>query len=192
MSLGQDNRPSVPHLPSPRKDSQPAIVTAANAAQPRRWWQAAFIAGRRRLCRSCQRTVDHLDRVPKPVHRYERAEARTLLLAEQHLIEHIEPIERDTRLAVFAFDLSGLVEERLAPTDFVDHLLDLLGGRIGGQLHKRLAQVEKRRTLALARLAEPLLRQPEVAQIVDGIAHEGGGLRVRPPRHTRARAAQET
>src|SRR5215510_2970711 len=125
MSLGQG--PSVPHLPSPRKDSQPAIVTAANAAQPRRWWQAAFSAGRdkrkrRRLCRSCQRTVDHLDRVPKPVHRCERAEARALLLAEQHLIEHVEPIECDTRLAVFALDLSGLVEERLAPTDFVDHL----------------------------------------------------------------------
>src|SRR5215813_2019716 len=196
MSLGQDNRPSVPHLPSPRKDSQPAIVTAANAAQPRRWWQAAFSAGRdkrrrRRLCRSCQRTVDHLDRVPKPVHRYERAEARTLLLAEQHLIEHVEPIERDTRLAVFALDLSSLVEERLAPTDFVDHLLDLLGGRIGGQLHKRLAQVEKRRTLALARLAEPLLRQHEVAKIVDGIAHESVELRMRLRRHTGTIAADE-
>src|SRR5262249_57091365 len=85
---------------------------------------------RRRFSQSWQTTVDPLDRVPKPVHRYERAEARTLLLAEQHLIEHVEPIERDTRLAVLTLDLSSLVEERLAPTDFVDHLPDLLGWRI--------------------------------------------------------------
>src|SRR5215813_1440921 len=93
----------------------------------------------RALCRSRQRAVDHVDRVLKPVHRHERAEARALLLAEQHLIEHVEPIERNTRLAIFALDLSGLVEERLAPADFVDHLLDLLRGRISGELRKRLA-----------------------------------------------------
>src|SRR5262249_31685286 len=146
---------------------------------------------RRRLCRSRQRAVDHLDRIPKPVHRYERAEARTLLLPKQHLVEHVEPIERDTRLAVLALDLSGLVEERLAPADFVDHLMDLLGGRVGGKLRKRLAQVEERRTLALARLAEPLLRQHEVAKIVDGIAHEGVELQVRLRRHTGTIAADE-
>src|SRR5262249_58033096 len=115
----------------------------------------------------------------------------TLMLAEQHLIEHVEPIERNAGLAVFALDLSGLVEERLAPTDFVDHLLDLLGGRISGELRKRLAQVEKRRTLALARLAESLLRQHEVTKIVDGIAHESVELRVRLRRHAGAIAADE-
>src|SRR5215813_2101619 len=120
----------------------------------------------RALCRSRQRAVDHVDRVLKPVHRHERAEAWTLLLAEQHLIEHVEPIERNAGLAVLALDLSGLVEKRLAPADFVDHLLDLLGGRVGRQLRKRLAQVEQRRALALARLAELLLRQHEVAKIV--------------------------
>src|SRR6266436_9700696 len=123
--------------------------------------------------------------------RKERAEARTLLLAEQHLIEHVEPIERNARLAVFALHLSGLVEKRLAPADCVNHLLDLLRGRISRELRERLAQVEKRGTLALARLAKPLLRQHEIAKIVDGIAHESVELRVRLRRHAGTIAADE-
>src|SRR5262249_41076082 len=121
----------------------------------------------------------------------ERAEALTFLLAEQHLIEHIEPIERHARLAVFALDLSGLVEKWLAPADFVNHLLDLLRGRISGELRERLAQVEKRRTLALARLPKPLLRQHENATIVDGIAQESVELRMRLRRHAGTVAADE-
>src|SRR5262249_58626253 len=98
----------------------------------------------RGFCRSRKQPADHPDRVLKPVHRHERAEAGTLLLTKQHLIEHVEPIERNAGLAVLALDLSGLVEERLAPAYFVDHLLDLLGGRIGRQPRKRLAHGPER------------------------------------------------
>src|SRR5215208_6597526 len=47
-----------------------------------------------------QRTVDHVDGVLHAVHRDERTEARALLLTEQHLVEHVEPVERDTGPAV--------------------------------------------------------------------------------------------
>src|SRR6185437_9579853 len=57
-----------------------------------------------------QRAVDHVDGVLQAVNRDERAEARPFLLAEQHLIEQIEPVERDARLAVFRLLLR--VEER--------------------------------------------------------------------------------
>src|SRR5262249_1764352 len=49
-----------------------------------------------------QRAVDHVDRVLHAVHRDEGAEARALLLAEQHLVQHVEPVERDAGTAVLA------------------------------------------------------------------------------------------
>src|SRR6266567_4827443 len=85
--------------------------------------------GDERGCRSRrprQRAVDHRDRVVEPVDRDERAEARALLLAEQHLIEHVEPVEGDAGLAVLGLDLAGLVEERLPPADLINDFLDLL------------------------------------------------------------------
>src|SRR5258708_1314528 len=49
----------------------------------------------RPLCTPRQRPVDHANRVREPVHRNERTKAWAFLLAEQHLVEHVEPIERD-------------------------------------------------------------------------------------------------
>src|SRR5678815_2936780 len=61
----------------------------------------------RELRAARQRTVDHVDGVLHAIHRDERAEARALLLAEQHLVEHVEPVERHARTAVLALlDLS--------------------------------------------------------------------------------------
>ena len=68
--------------------------------------------------------------------------------------------------------LPSCVEERLAPADLVDHVLDLLGGGVGRQLRERVAQVGERRALGLARLAVLLRRQHEVAEIVDGVADQ--------------------
>src|SRR5665213_2981536 len=59
-----------------------------------------------------QGAVDHGDGVGDPVHRDERAEARAFFLAEQDLVEHVEPVERDAGAAVLAL-LHG-IEERLA------------------------------------------------------------------------------
>src|SRR5262245_58076264 len=53
-----------------------------------------------RLRAARQRAVDHVDRVLDAVDRDEGTEARSLLLAEQHLVEHVEPVERDARPAV--------------------------------------------------------------------------------------------
>src|SRR5450759_1019852 len=77
------------------------------------------------LPRPCQRAVDHGHRIRQAVDRDERSEARTLFLTEQHLIEHVEPVERDARPAILAF--LHRIQERLAPPDLVDHVLDLLG-----------------------------------------------------------------
>ena len=66
------------------------------------------------------------------IDRDEGAEARALLLAEQHLVEHVEPVERDARLAVLGLLL--LVEERLAAADLVDDVLDLLRRSVGRQI----------------------------------------------------------
>src|SRR5262245_32764840 len=143
------------------------------------------------LCRSRKRPVDHVDRVLEAIHRHERAEARSFFLPEQDLVEHVEPVERDAGLAVLRLDLAGLVEEWLAPADLVDHLLDLLRTRIVGELGERVAQVEQRRALGIARLAKPLLRQYEIAEIVDGIADQRGELWVRLRRHARTIATDE-
>src|SRR3954471_8219398 len=40
-----------------------------------------------------QRAVDHVDGVLHAIDRDEGAEARAFLLAEQHLVEHVEPVE---------------------------------------------------------------------------------------------------
>src|ERR1043166_5557930 len=117
-----------------------------------------------RSSRSRQRAVDHGDGVVEPVDRRERAEARAFLLPEQHLIEHVEPFERHARLAILALDLSGAVEKRLAPSDLVHHLLNLLRRRVHRQLREPVAQVEQRRALALGRPAELLRGQHEVME----------------------------
>src|SRR5258708_7330902 len=119
-------------------------------AMVRRSWLSGPPLGPRRGCRMMtrllrrprKRTVDHVDRVLEPVHRRERTEARALLLAQEHLVKHVEPLKRDARLAIPCLALAGLVQERLAPADFVDDVLDLLRSRIGRQLRKRIAQIE--------------------------------------------------
>src|ERR1700726_2512248 len=82
----------------------------------------------RPLCTARQRPVDHAHRIRQPVDRNERAEARALLLAEQHLVEHVEPVRQNAGLAVLGLFL--LVQKRLAPSDLVDAGLDLLGRRV--------------------------------------------------------------
>src|SRR6478735_8213031 len=87
----------------------------------------------------CQRAVDHVDRVLHAIDRDEGAEARALLLAEQHLVEHVEPVERHAGTAVLA--LLDRVEERLAAADLVDDVLDVLGGGVLWKLRQRFAQI---------------------------------------------------
>src|SRR6478609_5346546 len=67
-----------------------------------------------------QRAVDHGDRIRHAIHRNEGAEARAFLLAEQHLVEHVEPVERHAGLAVLGLLL--LVEERRTAADLIDHV----------------------------------------------------------------------
>src|ERR1700749_4188257 len=86
---------------------------------------------RRRSGRPRQRAVDHGDGVGNAIDRDKGTEARALLLAEQHLVEHVEPVERDARPAILA--LLHMIQERLAPPDLVDHVLYLLCSRIGRQ-----------------------------------------------------------
>src|SRR5262245_30199814 len=107
-------------------------------------------------------SVDHADGVLNAVDRHERAEARALLLAQQHLVAHVDPVDLAAGLAVLGLDLAGLVEERLAPADVVDHLLDLLRRGVRRQPRLSIAQIIQRRALALAGLAILLLRQHEV------------------------------
>src|SRR5580693_6173643 len=99
--------------------------------------------GKEKSRRAGQRAVDHVDGVLDAVGGGEGAEARAPLLAEQHLIEHVEPVERDAGLAVLAFLF--LVQERLAAADLVDHVLDSFRRRVGRQLRQRIAQVDQRR-----------------------------------------------
>src|SRR5580692_6760910 len=116
--------------------------------------------GKEKLRRSRQRAVDHIHRVLDAVGGGEGAEARATLLAKQHLIEHVEPVERDAGLAVLAFFLR--VEERLAAADLVDHILDGFRRRVGRQLRQRIAQVDQRRAPGLARLAKFFRRLHEI------------------------------
>src|SRR3984893_17339404 len=77
--------------------------------------------------RARERAVDHVDGVLDAVGGNERAEARAFLLAEQHLIEHVEPVERHAGLAVLGFFL--VVEERLAPPDPLEPAFGCLSRR---------------------------------------------------------------
>ena len=126
--------------------------------------------------RSCERAVDHVDGVLNAVGGDERAEARAFLLAEQHLIEHVEPVERHAGLAVLGLLL--LIEEGFAAADLIDHILDGLRVGVGPQLRQRIAQVDERGTLGIARLAEFLRRQHEVAEVMNGIIDELDEMRM--------------
>src|ERR1700727_3093285 len=87
--------------------------------------------GRRRdLSAPRQRAVDHRDRIGQTIHRHERAETRAFFLTEQHLIKHVEPVERHARPAILA--LLYRVEERLAAGGLADHVLDIPTGHTLG------------------------------------------------------------
>src|SRR3954452_20167706 len=88
----------------------------------------------KKLCTPCQRAVDHVHGVLHAVDRDERAEARALLLAEQHLVEHVEPVERHAGAAVLCELL--VVEEWLSAADLVDDVLDVFGTRAGRQVRQ--------------------------------------------------------
>ena len=95
------------------------------------YWVLAFAGRAGSLGAPRQRAVDHVDGVLQAIDRDEGAEARAFLLAEQHLVEHVEPVERDAGLAVLGLLL--VIEERLAAADLVDHVLDVSGVDIGRQ-----------------------------------------------------------
>src|SRR5215813_1550280 len=121
------------------------------------------------LRRPREGSVDHFHRILQSVNRRKRAEARAFLLPQQNLIEHIEPFQRHAGLAVLGLALAAPVEERLAPADLVDYVLDLLGAGVSWKLRKRITQISERSTLDLGRLAELLRRQHEVAIVVNCI-----------------------
>src|SRR5205807_1969867 len=143
------------------------------------------------LGRAGQRAVDHLDRILQAVDRGERAEPRPFLLPQQHLVEHVEPFERDTGLAVLGLALAALVEEWLAPADLVDYVLNFFGIRMGRQLCERIAQIGERRTLHLARLAEYFGWHHKVAIIVNCIADQRIEMGMCLRCHTRTITADE-
>ena len=64
------------------------------------------------LCATRQRAVDHVDRILQAIDRGRTIQSADLFLAQQDLIEQIEPIERHARLAVLR--LLFLVQEGLA------------------------------------------------------------------------------
>src|SRR5512137_2832754 len=104
--------PAIPKVPEMKEDSRMVTPRTAKLVRVMSAWSR----------RARQRAVDHVDRVADAVDGDERAEARALLLAELHLVEHVEPVERHARLAVLGLRLARLVEKRLAPPDLVDDL----------------------------------------------------------------------
>src|SRR6516162_3233913 len=113
--------------------------------------------------RTRQRAVDRRNHIGYSISRNERAESGPFLLAEQHLIEHVEPVERHARLAVLGFDLAAFVEKRLAPADLVNHLLYRFRGGLRRQLRQRIAQIRKGGALGRGRGAEFFRRRDKVA-----------------------------
>ena len=124
------------------------------------------------------------------VDRDERAEARAFLLPEQHLVEHVEPVERDAGAAVLARASScrgtargGRSRRRRSGCP--------RPSRPVGKLRQRVAQIGERLALALGRLAELLRRRDEVAIVVDRVADHRVELRMRLRRDARPVAADE-
>src|ERR1700739_4434656 len=115
--------------------------------------------GRQRSARPRQRAVDHVHGIADAIDRDKGAEARPLLLAEQHLVEHVEPVERHAGPAVLAFLV--LVEEWLTTADRVDHILDVSRRRSRRQARQCIAQILQGGALALAWLAELFGRRHE-------------------------------
>jgi hypothetical protein len=69
------------------------------------------------LCRPRQRAVDHGDSIRYAIDGDEGAEPGALLLAEQDLVEHVEPVERDAGTAVLAL-LDGIENGSRRPISY--------------------------------------------------------------------------
>ena len=88
---------------APQIAGPPRFATLGRSRLSSASLHAALRPGHERCSRTPrQRAVDHADRVLHAIDRDERAEARAFLLAEQHLVEHVEPVERDAGTAVLA------------------------------------------------------------------------------------------
>src|SRR5712664_1198929 len=98
--------PDEGYVPAERTSHPPS--RAAKAPSPTR-------GEGRELRAPCQRAVDHRDRIRHAVDRDERAKARAFFLAEQDLVEHVEPVERNARPTILA--LLHLIQKRLAAAD---------------------------------------------------------------------------
>src|SRR4029077_18573544 len=103
--------PNTPEMKDDRTMVTPMMASEAGVIAD------AILKANPEVSRPRQRTVDHVDGVLQPIDRDKRAEARALLLAEQHLVQHVEPVERDARLAVLGLLL--LVEERRPAPDVI-------------------------------------------------------------------------
>src|SRR5262245_12179764 len=128
--------PNTPEMKDDRTMVAPMMASAAGVIEGRRLTASVArcpdrntapvqccVAHPETLSGTRQRAVDHVDGVLQAVDRDERAEARAFLLAEQHLVQHVEPVERDARLAVLG--LLFLIEERRTAANVVEHVLDL-------------------------------------------------------------------
>src|SRR4029079_16909280 len=175
--------PNTPEMNEARTMVEP--ITASEAAV-----MVAHAPDRAsRLSRPRQRTVDHIDGVLKPVDRDEGAEARSLLLAEQHLVEHVEPIQRDAGLAILG--RLFLIKKRRPAPHVVEHVLNFVGRRGRRKIGERVTKVEQRLALFRAGITELLLRQDEGAIVVYGVLYRVVQLRMSLRRHTRPVTADE-
>ena len=121
----------------------------------------------------------------------ERAEARSLILAEQHLIDRFPPFAGDAG-AFWRGVLGGQVlVARNRARDIQRKLLD--GLRAGAFRHICQGRLKPRKCLVLDLVsgAVVLLRAHEIAEISDGVADERIELRVGRRRHIRRIALEE-
>ena len=129
---GQDG-----HFRRRRTCRQPPMPTASSSA-PRA--PSSMPAGRTGLSRAAsQRLLDQRARLGDAVERGERAEARPALLADQHLVDHLEEGDRDAGPAFRALLGMVLVALDLA-RDVERGVLDRLAVGTGRQRAKRVRQ----------------------------------------------------
>src|SRR5690606_29675952 len=128
--------------------------------------------------------LDEDARLPDSVKCYERAEARSAFLAEQHLIDHLE--ERPRYAGAAGRALPGVI---LVALDLPRHVqcraLDRLA--VGSFLESRklFGQPAKRLALDLIRRAETLRRAHEIVEVADGVVRQAVELGMRLRRHSR-------
>ena len=120
----------------------------------------------------CQRFVNQLPHLIQPVDRNERSEARPLVFAQKHGVNHIEELVRNSRPRGRCSLGRVVLIARNRPRDVIERVLDFVRARFCRQLRQPVRNLRENAALDVVGVAIALLGGDKVTKISNRITNQ--------------------